>query len=83
MIGYGWIDSLKSIAEAKVSSQDLKDAATRFPHDPPSTKEAYYYRCIFHELFPKDVVRQNYTPERGSPPKKRLLFCSYPDTDHY
>lgn len=53
-VGYGWIDTLKAIAEEKVTDQQLETAAFRFPYNTPTTKEAYMYREIFAELFPLD-----------------------------
>jgi asparagine synthase (glutamine-hydrolysing) len=54
-VGYSWIDSLKAHAEARVSDQELASARYRFPHNPPETKEAYFYRSIFAEHFPLDT----------------------------
>jgi asparagine synthase (glutamine-hydrolysing) len=51
-VGYAWIDSLKASAEREISDRQLADAATRFPLNPPATKEAYLYRRIFEEHFP-------------------------------
>ncbi|CCN85082.1 Asparagine synthetase B (glutamine-hydrolyzing) [Vibrio nigripulchritudo SFn27] len=51
-VGYSWIDSLKEVAEAKVTDQQMETAAYRFPYNTPSTKEGYVYREIFEELFP-------------------------------
>jgi len=51
-VGYGWIDSLKAHAEARVSDRDLASAKSRFPVGTPATKEAYFYRALFEELFP-------------------------------
>ena len=51
-VGYSWIDSLKAHAEAQVSDRELENAAFRFPHNTPDTKEAYFYRAIFDEHFP-------------------------------
>ena len=53
-VGYGWIDTLKELAEEKVSSDQLTKARFRFPIHPPMSKEEYYYRTIFSELFPSD-----------------------------
>lgn len=53
-VGYNWIDSLKDNAEEKVSDDDLANAHRKFPIQPPSTKEGYYYREIFAELFPSN-----------------------------
>jgi asparagine synthase (glutamine-hydrolysing) len=51
-VGYSWIDSLKAHAEHEVSDRQLAAAATRFPFNPPNTKESYLYRQIFDEHFP-------------------------------
>ncbi len=53
-VGYSWIDSLKKITSEQVSDEQLKNAAFRFPINTPTTKEEYYYRSIFNELFPGD-----------------------------
>ena len=53
-VGYHWIDSLKENAEKKVSNDDMQNAKRKFPINPPSTKEGYYYRKIFSELFPSN-----------------------------
>ena len=51
-VGYGWIDALKKRAEARVSDNEMRQAAVRFPHNTPDTKEAYYYRSVFEGFFP-------------------------------
>lgn len=51
-VGYNWIDSLKAIATAQVTDQQMASAARRFPVNPPRNKEEYYYRSIFEEHFP-------------------------------
>ncbi|MDE1513453.1 MULTISPECIES: asparagine synthase B [Vibrio] len=51
-VGYGWIDTLKATAEAKVTDQQMESASFRFPYNTPTTKEGYVYREIFEELFP-------------------------------
>ena len=56
-VGYGWIDGLKAHAEAQVSDRVMAAADKRFPHNPPQTKEAYFYRHVFEQYFP--------TPGRG------------------
>ncbi|EGY29283.1 asparagine synthase [Candidatus Regiella insecticola 5.15] len=57
-VGYSWIDSLKEIAEKQISDQDLAQAAVRFPINPPSSKEGYWYRTIFAELFPLESAAE-------------------------
>ena len=51
-VGYGWIDTLRAVAEEKVTDQQMESAAYRFPYNTPTTKEAYVYRELFEELFP-------------------------------
>ncbi|ENM5935183.1 asparagine synthase B [Vibrio mimicus] len=51
-VGYGWIDTLKATAEAKISDQQMETAKFRFSYNTPTTKEGYVYREIFEELFP-------------------------------
>ena len=51
-VGYGWIDSLKEFAEMQITDEMLKKSSHVFKINPPDTKEAYYYRMIFSELFP-------------------------------
>lgn len=53
-VGYSWIDKLKTLVNEQVSDEDLKNAAHRFPVQPPTSKEEYYYRSIFEEHFPSD-----------------------------
>jgi asparagine synthase (glutamine-hydrolysing) len=51
--GYGWIDTLKAEAELRVTDEQMRGAAQRFPHLTPQTKEAYWFRTIFHDLVPQ------------------------------
>jgi asparagine synthase (glutamine-hydrolysing) len=51
-VGYGWIDSLKALAEHEVSDEQLARAPLRFATNPPLTKEAYLYRSLFEHHFP-------------------------------
>ena len=53
-VGYSWIDTLKKITSERVSDEQLKNAAHRFPVNTPRTKEEYFYRTIFSEHFPGD-----------------------------
>lgn len=54
-VGYGWIDTLKALANEKVSDEELAQAAFRFPVHPPMSKEEYHYRSIFSGHFPSDT----------------------------
>jgi len=51
-VGYNWIDTLKEMADEKVSDQQISRAEERFPINPPLSKEEYWYRCLFEEHFP-------------------------------
>ena len=51
-VGYGWIDSLKSLTAAAIPDKQMMHATRRFPVNPPRNKEEYYYRAIFEEHFP-------------------------------
>jgi asparagine synthase (glutamine-hydrolysing) len=51
-VGYSWIDSLKEFTEKHVSDAMMETAEFRFPHNTPTTKEAYYYRQVFESHFP-------------------------------
>lgn len=53
-VGYSWIDTLKKITSERVTDEQLQNAVFRFPFNTPTTKEEYYYRSIFSELFPGD-----------------------------
>ena len=55
-VGYGWIDTLKEMVNKKVSDEQLANSHYRFPLQPPSTKEEFYYRSIFTEHFPSDTA---------------------------
>ena len=55
-VGYGWIDTLKQIAEDKVSDEMMENAKYRFPVNPPMNKEEYVYREIYSEHFPSDAA---------------------------
>ena len=55
-VGYSWIDTLKALANEKVSDEELAQAKYRFPVHPPMSKEEYHYRSIFSEHFPSDTA---------------------------
>jgi asparagine synthase (glutamine-hydrolysing) len=55
-VGYGWIDSLRELAESHVSDQMFRAASHRFPDNTPMTKEAYFYRSIFEEWYPQPAA---------------------------
>ena len=53
-VGYNWIDTLREVATQKVTDDEMANVAYRFPIQPPMTKEEYYYRSIYSELFPSN-----------------------------
>lgn len=55
-VGYNWIDTLKSLVESKVTDKELKNAKSKFPNQPPTSKEEYYYRSIFKSHFPSKAA---------------------------
>jgi asparagine synthase (glutamine-hydrolysing) len=57
-VGYNWIDTLRALTSSKVSDDQFSKASERFPINPPMTKEEYYYRTIFSELFPSDSAAE-------------------------
>jgi asparagine synthase (glutamine-hydrolysing) len=56
-VGYSWINGLKDLAEKEVSDEIFATAKERFPDDTPSTKEAYFYRNMFEQMFPEPSSR--------------------------
>jgi len=51
-VGYAWIDSLKKMAEEKVSDDLFASRHQRWDRDVPDTKEGFWYRTMFDALFP-------------------------------
>ena len=51
-VGYGWIDALKDNAELHVTDDQFKKPKAEWGDDIPDSKEAYWYRTMFDELFP-------------------------------
>lgn len=70
-VGYSWIDTLKELADASVSDDDLKTAKSVFPIHTPTSKEEYLYRSIFTEHFPGN-------PAAESVPSVPSVACSSP-----
>lgn len=70
-VGYGWIDGLKAHAESHVSDREFSAAASRFPINTPTTKEAYFYRSIFEQHFPGAACAETI-------PGGKSIACSSP-----
>src|SRR5688572_19257209 len=70
-VGYGWIDGLKAHAQQQVSDRVFAAAASRFPVNPPQTREAYLYRHIFEQFFPGAACARTV-------PGGKTIACSSP-----
>lgn len=57
-VGYNWIDTLIEFCASQVTDTQLEKAAELFPYNTPATKEAYYYRTIFHKFYPQESAAQ-------------------------
>lgn len=57
-VGYSWIDTLIEYCSAQVTDEEMDGAEHRFPYNTPTTKEAYYYRSVFHKHFPQVSAAQ-------------------------
>ena len=57
-VGYNWIDELIAFCSSQVTDEQLEGAATAFQFNVPTTKEAYFYRSIFHKYFPQQSAAQ-------------------------
>ena len=57
-VGYSWVDELIEFCSSRVSDEQLAGAATEFPYNSPTTKEAYLYRSIFHKFYPQTSAAQ-------------------------
>ncbi|MDG2432379.1 asparagine synthase B [Flavobacterium sp.] len=57
-VGYEWIDQLKSYCASQVTDEQLAGATVEFPYNPPTTKEAYLYRTLFHKYYPQTNAAQ-------------------------
>lgn len=71
-VGYNWIDTLKSVVAESVSDQQLANAESRFPVNPPMNKEEYYYRTIFEKHFPSATAAKTV-------PYAKSIACSTPE----
>lgn len=50
-VGYEWIDYLRDTTNQIITDNEINNASIKFPYNTPTTKEAYYYRQIFEQLF--------------------------------
>ncbi|WP_026705817.1 asparagine synthase B [Flavobacterium soli] len=57
-VGYSWIDQLIEYCSNQVTDLQMDNAKERFPYNTPTTKEAYFYRDIFHKYYPQVSAAQ-------------------------
>lgn len=60
-VGYEWIDSIRSYAESQIDDDEFSQAAKLYPFNTPQTKEAFYYRAVYEEMFPGDSYARTVT----------------------
>lgn len=60
-VGYEWIDSIRSYAASHISDDEFSQASQLYPFNTPQTKEAFYYRSVFEEMFPGESYAQTVT----------------------
>ncbi len=53
-IGYSWIDELRQFCEKSVSDKQFFNAKELYPYNTPATKEAFYFRQLFEEMYPQE-----------------------------
>ncbi len=57
-VGYNWIDTLIEYCSGQVTDEEFEKAAVLYPYNTPVTKEAFFYRRIFHKHFPQVAAAQ-------------------------
>lgn len=60
-----WFQIIQEWVEDKVTTQEMENASQKYPYCTPKTKEAYYYRKVFCDLFGEH--RQNVIPGYWQP----------------
>lgn len=51
-VGYDWIDSIKEYAASRISDEEFAKAEELYSFNTPQTKEAFYYRKLYTQMFP-------------------------------
>jgi asparagine synthase (glutamine-hydrolysing) len=57
-VGYSWINELIAYCASQVTDEQLSGAVVEFPYNSPITKEAYFYRSVFHKHYPQVSAAQ-------------------------
>lgn len=80
-----WYECLQEHLEAKVTDVQLAAASAAFPHNPPLTKEAYYFRQVFEARYPGQAqwLTHYWMPRwtDASDPSARTLAIYQPDAE--
>jgi len=71
-VGYNWIDTLKDLTAQKISDEQMQNAHFRFTVNTPLSKEEYYYRSIYEDLFPSESAA-------ACVPSSPSIACSTPE----
>jgi asparagine synthase (glutamine-hydrolysing) len=58
-VGYSWIDGLIAHCESQVSDEEFAQAEALYPINTPTTKEAFYFRKIFHKHYPQESAAKS------------------------
>ncbi|PRT55530.1 Asparagine synthetase [glutamine-hydrolyzing] 1 [Wickerhamiella sorbophila] len=66
-VGYSWIDTLRDTAEKTITDEQMNNPKPHWGSDIPTTKEAYWYRLMFDELFEKNNAAAASTVKRWIP----------------
>ena len=53
---HSWHSIIKKHIDTLISDQEFIEEASKYEHCTPHTKEAYYYRKIFHEYYKNDKI---------------------------
>ena len=76
-VGYDWVDGLQKYADKMVSDEQFATRETRFPLNPPTTKEYYLLREIFEEHFVTGM--ENGDCAYATCPFGKSIACSTPE----
>ncbi|XP_059411321.1 asparagine synthetase [glutamine-hydrolyzing]-like [Carassius carassius] len=80
-----WYASLQEHIETEVNDSQLENAKTRFPFNPPTTKEGYFIRQIFEKHYPGrcEWIPYYWMPRwiKATDPSARTLSIYKPDKE--
>ncbi|XP_078123905.1 asparagine synthetase [glutamine-hydrolyzing] [Sander vitreus] len=80
-----WYVSLQEHLESMVNDDQMEKASKTFPHNPPPTKEAYYFRQVFEKHYPgrAEWLSHYWMPRwtNATDPSARTLAIYNPDKE--